>query len=658
MRWNIRRKMLAAFGSIVLIILFMTGVNWEMMTRSIRNVEQARDTGYAGALLATSIRYNAIQVWQWLTDISATRGAKGYDDGFEKAEYYAQQFRKDVEALKKVQPEDEQQLDELLATFEAFYEKGKWMANQYIQGGPELGNLAMSEFDAYGEAISSQMDDLVAQWSQDGNGLIEMAIDQNALSRTLGLVFSLAALVIAMSIAVVFSSTMSHSIHEIVQAAKRITQHEFQDFVQAARAVSGGDLTVKVMLQPQLLPHLSRDEIGILGQAFNQMLEQLKEIGLTFDEMIVNMSDLIGLAVQDADEMNATSNQLACSAKEVDLATHQISDAIRKIGSSSSMQSEMTKKSIQVVEKTRKCADRLAAGAREQEDVVNKTTAMTAQMVQAIQQVTANAQEGARESVEAAQAASAGSQTVQDTLRGMETIKARVDLSAMKIKEMGQRSDQIGAIVATIEEIAGQTNLLAINAAIEAAQAGEHGKGFAVVAGEVRRLAEHSSTAAREISNLIEGIQVTVAEAVKAMDEGAREMDTGMLHAGKAGQALTNILQSIERVNSQVKEISHSAQSMSASSSELSSAMQAVRDVAETNKKATVELSENAAEMTRAITNIQTACQENEYAVNVMEAAGDQLSTQVGQVTGSMQALNHIAGSLYRSVSRFKLLRA
>jgi hypothetical protein len=98
MRWNIRRKMLAAFGSIVLIILFMTGVNWEMMTRSIRNVEQARDTGYAGALLATSIRYNAIQVWQWLTDISATRGAKGYDDGFEKAEYYAQQFRKDVEA--------------------------------------------------------------------------------------------------------------------------------------------------------------------------------------------------------------------------------------------------------------------------------------------------------------------------------------------------------------------------------------------------------------------------------------------------------------------------------------------------------------------------------------------------------------------------------
>ncbi|MEA4909577.1 MAG: HAMP domain-containing methyl-accepting chemotaxis protein [Anaerolineaceae bacterium] len=655
MHWNIRLKMLAAFGSVVVIMIVMASYNWIMLTRSMAIVEEARDRGYTSALLVTSIRYDVTQVWQWLTDISATRGAQGYDDGLDVAESYAQHFYRDVEALRALNPDDGQELDELVQTFDAFYDKGKWMAGQYIAGGPELGNPAMSEFDAYGAAINASLDQVVPRFTGQAEDLIRSAIQQSAFSRSVGLGLAAAAVLLAAVIAVLFSNTLAGAVGEVSGRVEAVSRHELPALVQATHSIAAGDLSIRLAFHPQPAQVRSQDEVGALGQAFNHMITQLQDIGRAYEDMIANVSDLIGLVATDADQVNETSQRLADAAQQADGATAQIYAAIQAISGGSLRQVEMTEETRTSVTQSNRFVSQVAQGAREQAVVVEQANQISSQMMIAIRQVAESAQAGAAGAVQAAHTAGAGAQTVAETIQDMQKIKTQVDLSAARIKEMGQHSDQIGAIVATIEEIAGQTNLRALNAAIEAARAGEHGKGFAVVAAEVRKLAEHSGNATRQISRLIQGLQATIAEAVQAMDAGAVEMERGLQRAGNAGQALADIQLSVEKVNQQVETIAASAEEISASSGEMAQAMQAVRSVVEAHIHASEEMAANSTQVNQAISAIAVVSQENHRTAQDMERAGEQLRLQVEQVNASMQALYDISGALHLTLERFKL---
>jgi methyl-accepting chemotaxis protein len=167
------------------------------------------------------------------------------------------------------------------------------------------------------------------------------------------------------------------------------------------------------------------------------------------------------------------------------------------------------------------------------------------------------------------QAAQSGSDVVRQTVEGMRRIASRVQDTARTVDSLGARSDQIGAIVATIEDIADQTNLLALNAAIEAARAGEMGRGFAVVADEVRALAERTTKATREIGEMIKAIQSETRTAVNAMNEGVREVEAGTRDAERSGAALEQILTEIDAVTDQVKQIATAADEQSATTGEI-----------------------------------------------------------------------------------------
>lgn len=176
-----------------------------------------------------------------------------------------------------------------------------------------------------------------------------------------------------------------------------------------------------------------------------------------------------------------------------------------------------------------------------------------------------------------------GSQMVQSSSRLMENIAQRVNVSSQTVEGLGQRSDQIGAIVNTIQDIADQTNLLALNAAIEAARAGEQGRGFAVVADEVRALAERTTKATKEIAAMIKAIQSETQSAVSSMSEGVDEVKLGTAETTRSGEALEDILNKINELTIQISQVATAAEEQTATTHEITNNIQMITDVVNRN---------------------------------------------------------------------------
>ena len=205
--------------------------------------------------------------------------------------------------------------------------------------------------------------------------------------------------------------------------------------------------------------------------------------------------------------------------------------------------------------------------------------------------------------------AKSGAAVVRETVEGMNRIADKVRSSAGVVEQLGTRSDQIGEIVATIEDIADQTNLLALNAAIEAARAGEQGRGFAVVADEVRALAERTTRATREIGSMIKSIQQETRKAVGAMEEGVAEVERGTAGAARSGLALQEILEQIDLVTGQVNQIAIAAEEQTATTQEISDNIQQISDTVQNSARGSQEISGASSQLSRLSVEMQVMVQ-------------------------------------------------
>jgi len=249
--------------------------------------------------------------------------------------------------------------------------------------------------------------------------------------------------------------------------------------------------------------------------------------------------------------------------------------------------------------------EEMAAGAQEQTSQAGEVASAVEEMTKTILENSKNASVAAETAKQARVSAEQGGKVVDDTVQGMRRIAEVVNKSAETVKELGKSSDQIGEIISVIDDIADQTNLLALNAAIEAARAGEQGRGFAVVADEVRKLAERTTKATKEIAEMIKKIQTDTAGAVHSMEEGTQEVERGIAFADKAGTSLKEIVGVSQKLTDMVTQIAAASEEQSSASEQISKNVEGISKVTGETAQGTQQIARAAEDLNRLTNNLQ-----------------------------------------------------
>ncbi len=669
---TIRKRLLFITGLVALLAFLFSAFSLLVYreTSSLRDKITAYREIHDKAKIAKDLQLEISHVWQYATDASLTKKQRIIEEETQNAIEMAVKNVDDLIFLSQDDPEQLDTLNKLKEDLPVLMDIGKKMFDAYMSDWKK-GNEVMEEFDSKAEQVIQETS--IISVRIDGAG--ERAVNEmfSMIRRTVMVTVVSGSVLLAASVLVIFFiATLRKSIIKPLSAIEK-----------TAELIASGDLTAEVQIK-------GSDEIASLGISINRMSANLKEIiskVVKITESVSNISDKLKRSsdrvmtgaqtqhrsfektagyIHEIDHsiaaVSASTETLARFAEQTTSAIIEISTSIANVAQSANTFSQSATDSASSVEEMVASMRRIAESVEALSASSEETSSSLHEINTMVKEVERHALESAEQAkLVALEATEKGMGAASASMRGMEEIRGSVGELAEAINRLGKRSEEIGKMLNVINEVADQTGLLALNAAILAAKAGEHGKGFAVVADEIKSLAGKTTLSTNEIASLVEAVKADVQTSIALSRKGLVSVDKGIELVGETNGALKSILESANASSDRAKFIQRSAAEETIAIRQITDAVKGINTQIEQISRATKEQNKGSELIIGSIDRIKEVSQHVRNATGEQMTGSKQISSsardvsdQAEKIASEMKMQSQKSRDIVRSVEKIK----
>ncbi|HVT04544.1 MAG TPA: CHASE3 domain-containing protein [Thermoanaerobaculia bacterium] len=545
MKWNVGTKIAAGFGLAIVTFVTVSVVSYRETMRLIAASEWRKHTYEVLGQLGETLSL--------LKDVES--GQRGYaligeDKYLEPYLAAVDRIEPGIQSIRKLTADNERQ-QQRLDTLEPLVKSRLAFTAESIESRRAHGAEAALELikTGRGKVLMDQIRDVVGQMKSEEEGLLKLRSDTAAHdaenAKRAIVVGTIIALMLAMLAGFLIAGDIARPLQQLTVVAERIT---------------AGDLSASVPAGERA------DEVGVLSRAFSRMTASLRAMATIAEQIAAGDLRSVVTPQSSADVLG---NAFARMIEDLRNQIREMLEGANVLGSAAS----------EIVSST----SQLASSASESAAAVSETTTTVEEVRQTAQVASQKAKLVSDSAQRAAQVSQSGRKSADDVVTGMNRIRQQMEAIAVSMVRLSEQSQAIGQIIATVEDIATQSNLLAVNAAIEAAKAGEHGKGFGVVAQEVKSLAEQSRQATNQVRTILGDIQKATGAAVMATEEGGKAVEAGTRQTEVAGGSIQALAGSVNDAAQAATQIAASSQEQLVGVDQVAGAMESIRQASTQN---------------------------------------------------------------------------